>query len=459
MIKVYGRNEGETHELFELLRILYPLYETDDQDIILEIKDNHFSIRCGDINYTYPLSIYKSTNDIKRLLLEDISLPNKEETIWGTLIGIRPTKLVYELLKSKSPQEVDSILKNEYRIKKFGRELLLDIVDVEEEKVGNISPDSYSVYLHIPFCPTKCEYCSYPTIGSKKGDLVREYVKILLDEIFYYKNKFKHTPKTIYIGGGTPSAIPSDDLHRISEALIQIFGKPLEYTVECGRPDTISTKLIQGLHEIGVNRISINPQSMIQSTLDVLGRSHTIEDIHNAYTISREAGIQEINMDLILGLPGESPEIFLHSLDQVIQKKPDNITIHSLSIKNGAKFWEKKKVSPFHYKEILHTTVLAKDLLKDHGYRPYYMYRQKRTVGNGVNIGYTLTGKASMYNILMMEERQTILGLGMSSTTKFLYPNENRIEKIYQYKNLKDYKEHWMKRQEKKDIILQDFDF
>lgn len=462
MIEVVGGKEGDRHDFFEFLRILYPGYEESTETLRMELSDSAWKISNGTDEFLFPFTgnyDKVSRGKIKKILLEDLEFPGKSETPWGTLIGIRPIKLILDLLKEHTEKETANILKTEYGMKENGIDFLLETGLREQKILAGISPNTYSIYLHIPFCPTRCEYCSYPTIKTEKRESMKRYIKTITEEIDYYSGRFENPPVTIYIGGGTPSAIPAEDLFRICERLTEVFGMPKEFTVECGRPDTITEELLRGLKDRGVNRISINPQTMHEPTLKVLGRKHSIAEVDQALEAANKTGFDVINMDLILGLPGETPEIFLESVRRVLTREPENITIHSLSLKNGAKFWEKQKASPFKYEDVEYSASKAREMLRREGYTPYYMYRQKRTVGNGMNAGYALPGKASLYNVLMMEERQSILGLGMSCTSKFYYPEEDRIEKVYQYKNLRDYTEKWRERQEKKEKFLTEFNF
>lgn len=453
MIEIIRGNNTQNHDFFELLRMLYPCYEEEGK-LTLSLEKIAL-LTNGEKKEEFP---WKGDDTLlKKMLVEDSALPGKIDTPWGSLVGIRPTKLVMKLLEEVGDSRTEEILRDEYGISSYGVKILIKVSKREMKLIKDISKASYSVYVHIPFCPTRCGYCSFPTIKTSERRWMREYVETLLEEIGSYKNKVHKEPVSIYFGGGTPSAIDHGDLLRLVDKVNDVFGKSREFTVECGRPDTITKSLLRGLKEYGVDRISINPQTMHDETLKVLGRYHSVSACLQAYEAAH--GDFTINMDLILGLPGETPNLFMDSLRMVADLHPENITVHSLSMKNGSWFRQNREVSSFRPKEVLRTHRMGEEFLKEKGYDPYYMYRQKRTVGNGFNVGYTIPGRDSLYNVLMMEERQSILGFGMSSTTKFYYPETDCIEKVYQYKNIRDYIQKWSRKQEKKEVFLKDFLF
>lgn len=453
MIEIVGGSSKDQHDFFELLRMLYPQAE-DAMPLRLSLRREEkklFYRLCGEriIEGWVGGEEEEARTALKRLLVKDLVVGEKRPSLWGTLIGIRPTKLVLQHMEESGEERARKILRDSYAMSSFGERLLVETAKREKPILESTHEDAYSVYLHIPFCPSKCHYCSYPTMLSSKRELVDTYVDALLEHLEAHREFVNQAPVSLYIGGGTPSAIPHTKLLKIVEKMVEVFGEGQEFTVECGRPDTIDATLLRGLRGLGVNRISINPQTMHDETLSALGRTHGEKEILDALELAREIGFEAINMDLILGLPGEGRGRYLSSLEGVLKEKPENITIHCLSLKNGAYYHEEGYEEGFDEREVPGLVEESYERLQEAGYGPYYLYRQKRTLGNGVNVGYALPKKASLYNVLMMEEQHSIFGIGMSSTTKFYFPEENRLERVYQYKNLRDYKDQWRVRHEK----------
>lgn len=440
MIEVICDNQGERREYFELLRVLFPEYEISldliirliaEQEILLEFNNDRFHLT--NINYS---SIKERKRSIKREIFDILSSYTKNNS-WGILIGIRPGKLALGLLNNLGYDKAYKTLIIDYRLSSQSAKLLLDIADVQRNIFSKIKTPSYSLYIHIPFCPSICSYCSFHTISNSKKDLIREYVYRLLDEIELISSNMETSPTTIYIGGGTPTSIGIKELETILKSINDKFKIPNEFTVECGRPDTINKEILNLLNEYKVNRISINPQTMNDKSLRLIGRSHSSTDIINAFKLARNFKNFVINADLILGLPGESLEDIKYSLNEVVNLNPENITIHTLSIKSGSKLMD-NNYNDFN-NNINEGLDYIKNKLKINEYFPYYMYRQKRILGNGENIGYSKLDNESIYNIAIMEERQSIIGLGMGSTTKFYNSKNEKVEKYFNYKNMRDY--------------------
>lgn len=368
---------------------------------------------------------------------------------WGILTGVRPTKLVYKLIAKhgRKRQVIAEILHREYMIAKDKVSLLLDIVGFDGEIISQLEEDSVSLYIGIPFCPTKCTYCSFASYPMDKfEDQVKNYLDALEKEITQVN---KHVVKgrsisTIYIGGGTPTALNGLQMERLLKMVTETFDLrgTREFTVEAGRPDTITSYKLQLMKQYGVGRISINPQTMNQETLDLIGRAHTVEAIEEKYAMAKKLGFDNINMDLILGLPGESRIHVLHTLEQMWGFKPDSVTVHTLSVKRGSEL--KDTIENYHMAnsdEVEEMVKMSRIQLEMMGLKPYYMYRQKNTLGNFENVGYATEGNHSMYNIIMIEEAQTVIGMGAGAISKFLYHDEEalKIERIENVKHLKDY--------------------
>ncbi|MCR5329767.1 MAG: coproporphyrinogen dehydrogenase HemZ, partial [Lachnospiraceae bacterium] len=312
--------------------------------------------------------------------------------------------------------------------------------------------NGYSLYVGIPFCPSICNYCTFGShpIG-KFSDLVEPYIEALCKEIessaVICANDSvlsKRKLETVYIGGGTPTALEAEQLHRIISCIKKYFDwdSVHEFTVEAGRPDSITEEKLQMLKKAGVGRISINPQSFVERTLELIGRSHTTKQVFEAFETARRIGFDNINMDLIAGLTGEDAEDFGYTLECVRMIMPESLTVHTLAQKRAARL----TTSPELYEEYGHGNVtdmlaLAAEFTKDNGYRPYYMYRQKNMTDNLENVGYSKAGKECLYNILIMEEVQPILALGAGASSKFVRETDGRFGRIENVKNVREYVE------------------
>lgn len=363
------------------------------------------------------------------------SITGKEHG-WGILTGIRPTKLYHKLLLNSSYDEVNEKLEKDYLLKQDKIFILQNIV----KRQLKVIPDLYkldedvSIYIGIPFCPTKCAYCTFPAYAiTRRNQTVEDFLRGLHREIELigkWLNRTKKKVTTIYFGGGTPTSIEANQLDEIFKKLAQWinFEDVREVTVEAGRPDTITSGKLDILNKWMVDRISINPQSFIQETLDVIGRDHTIEETIQKYRLAQTMNINNINMDLIIGLPGEKLSELETSLNHIEKLKPESLTIHTMAFKK-ASFLTKNKAlfNITNREEIIKMMDYANRWTMDHHYHPYYLYRQKNMLGNLENIGYALENKESLYNIIIMEERQTIIGLGSGAVSKLIPPNSDKV--------------------------------
>lgn len=356
---------------------------------------------------------------------------------WGILVGVRPTKIVHRYLdRGFGYERIASILREVYGIAPNKIQLLFEVVRRQRKffhsSDGNELPP-ISIYVGIPFCPTRCRYCSFAAypLGSH-GHLLPGFFRALLEEIrrvgsFIRENQVP--VETWYIGGGTPTVLTASELRLLLETMHQQLPEaPLEFTVEAGRPDTITLEKLAVLKELGVNRLSINPQTMHQKTLDAIGRDHTVSQVVEAFAMARRVGFSVVNADLILGLPGEGLAEVADTLTQIDALRPENLTIHTLAVKRAAT-WRASAASLQYPDESTAKEMveLARDYALERGLVPYYLYRHRYIVGDLENVGYALPGMESVYNIQMMEERQTVLAFGGGGISKFVRTKENSL--------------------------------
>ncbi len=387
---------------------------------------------------------YKNT--IKRGLYQLLAQLTKRELPWGILTGIRPTKLVYEMLEQElSEEDIRIHMDQEYLCSREKVDMSIQIAKRELTLLKEMEyQKGYSLYIGIPFCPTTCLYCSFTSYSiARFSNLVEDYLTALEKEIAFAATCFPDKKlTTVYFGGGTPTTLSAEQLDRILGKVKEHFDFTYvkEFCVEAGRPDSITMEKLLVLKKWGVDRISINPQSMQQRTLDLIGRYHTVEDIKEAFRIARAAGHDNINMDIIIGLPGETPEDVEDTLRQIKELNPESLTVHTLAIKRAARLnIEKDNYTELKASDVPKMLDDTMNFAKENSYRPYYLYRQKNMADNLENIGFSRYGKEGLYNILIMEEKQTILALGAGGMSKFLFHKENRLERVDNVKSITDY--------------------
>ena len=380
-------------------------------------------------------------NVFKRFLYQVLSELTEKTLPWGNLTGIRPTKIAMELLeRGKTDREIVDFMEKEHFVSEKKAKLSLEIAKREKEILQTLHYENgYSLYIGIPFCPTTCLYCSftsYPVcVWEKRMD---EYLDCLIKEIDYVAEAFREQVlDTIYIGGGTPTSLSPERLERLLTKLEETFDvcSLKEFTVEAGRADSITREKLEVIKRHHVTRISVNPQTMKDETLKLIGRQHTVAQVIEAFHMAREVGFDNINMDLILGLPGETPQDVAATIEAVKKLDPDNLTVHSLAVKRASKLhqWiEENGLDTIRNTD--ETMDIATAGAREMGMQPYYLYRQKNMSGNFENTGYAKEGKNGIYNILIMEEKQTIVALGAGSITKRVFP-DGRIERC---DNVKD---------------------
>ena len=355
---------------------------------------------------------------------------------WGALAGVRPTKLsTRHILDGGTAKSADKMLRAVYFVEPARRKLAIDCSLSTVKAVNLLNEKDISLYVGIPFCPTRCAYCSFVsrTIG-RRTELMTPYLEALSKELSVTGELLKKSGRTIrsvYIGGGTPTTLTSAQMAWLLDTIHASFdlSRCLEFTVEGGRPDTLNAEKLRTIRAHGADRMSINPQTMEDPVLKACGRPHTAEDVLRAYKEAEAAGFTAINMDLIAGLPQDSYAGFCRSLDTVISLKPANITVHTLALKKGADLFEKKVDLPSQ-EEVSRMVDYANAQLAKHGYRPYYLYRQKYMSGSFENVGWSRDGLDCLYNIYMMEEVHTILSLGGGGMNKVNLPN-GRLERFH----------------------------
>lgn len=432
--EVIIQNEGEIEDILHTQEDVIRLFQ-DGECVcgVLYQKGREVCTIAMDMDFKEKL-IYKKI--LYRILVTHYEVSGK----WGILTGIRPVKIVNELkAQGKSDMEISDILREKYAISPQKSKLMRDISKVQEEMIRKLKGD-VSVYLSIPFCPSRCHYCSFFSLDLNTGKkYMGEYLQTLRREIEeslklpYFKDK---KISTLYVGGGTPSSLEARELEYFFSIIRENFDlhSILEYTFEAGRADTLNEEKLTIIKENRVSRISINPQSMNDDTLVKIGRNHSAQDVRDIYLTARKIGFDDINMDLILGLADEGIEDMRRSVDEIISMNPESITIHCLAIKRASTLnREHIKTSNFEISEYMGEVI---EKMYAHGYEPYYLYRQKNMLENGENIGFSKKGKYSLYNVAMMDEVQSILGFGVGSSSKILYPEQNLLKRIPNYKDV-----------------------
>ena len=371
---------------------------------------------------------------------------------WGYLTGVRPSKIAYTLLeKGADREQILEEFTKEHLVSEKKAQLALQVAQTEKSILEKMDyKNGYSLYIGIPFCPTTCLYCSFTSYSlAAYQSKVQPYLEALLKEMKYVSEAMRgRRLDTVYFGGGTPTTLSAGQLDMLLTELERQFDLSAcrELTVEAGRPDSITYEKLCVLKAHHVDRISINPQTMNQQTLDLIGRRHTVEQIEEAFALAGKAGLDNINMDMILGLPGENKEMVQHTLEKIKALAPESLTVHSLAIKRAAalNIWREKYLD-LQMDNSDEIVSMAADYAHQMGHQPYYMYRQKNMAGNFENVGYSKPGLECIYNILIMEEKQTIIAMGAGASTKIVFQNETeggqagRIERIENVKDVTNY--------------------
>ena len=471
MIQVYTNKENYQYDLHSLIKAFYPerdvkvhgleqisrAEERGRITVSFEEKALHvvLAVQGGKVRvYDNPIEtdeeegtgVHLYKNACKLALYRDLCDYTGRTLPWGNLTGIRPTKLPMGMLaEGLSDEEIMHRLEETHAVSEEKSSLSLDIAKREKALLDTIHyEDGYSLYIGIPFCPTTCLYCSftsYPIAMWKKR--VQDYLEAVYKEMQFVADAYKDKIlDTVYIGGGTPTTLEAGQLDWLLTKLKNTFdwSQVKEFTVEAGRADSITPEKLAVLHQHGVTRISVNPQTMKDETLKFIGRRHTVAQVKEAFAWAREAGFDNINMDLIAGLPGEDLHAMKHTLEEIRALAPESLTVHSLAIKRAANLNQQMddyKSTIHHDMDAMHTA--AQETAQTLGMEPYYLYRQKNIGGNLENVGYAKPGCECLYNILIMEEMTDIIAAGAGASTKLVYHAENRVERVENCKSVDDY--------------------
>lgn len=436
LIKLFGLKEDEIN-----------VYHNESQignriknDFVIEYQ-NQKTEKSYEYIIDMTLNVLRNKSYRKRMIKNHLYLiltgVTNKTLVWGSLTGVRPTKFARDLIMNNEVREhlIEECLEREYYVQKSRAKLVNMILKNQKCIIRN--DNLIDLYVNIPICPTRCLYCSFiSSEESRVKDQIESYVDNLLKEIDAVKDIIKkkaYIVRTIYIGGGTPSVLSASLLDKLLSAL----NFPVsEFTVECGRADTITREKLSVLKKHRVTRLSINPQTFCEATLKRIGRKQKNSEVLSAYSLALEFGFN-VNMDIIAGLPGEKLGIFKRTVNTLLELYPDNITVHTLSVKNGALL--KNDVSSLSERDIVKMIDYAQSKLIENGYKPYYLYRQKNQLGGLENVGYFRDDKVCIFNIDSMEETNTVIGIGAGAISKRVFNIENRIERLPNVKFIGDY--------------------
>lgn len=486
-MKISCKETVFTYNVYHMVKAFFPEAEIEQyvdagQEPLVKLELDGGSCFCvlpADVRGRAGMQAKK--REVTRLVYHFLSEMTGKELAWGMLTGVRPTKLAMQIVaRERSEERAVDVLQRDYAVAPSKAKLAVEIAEREKALLAPLDiHQGFSLYVGIPFCPSICSYCSF---GSSPVDLWKgqmdAYLDALCKELAVVAVQMRGQKlNTIYIGGGTPTTLEPGQLERLLSHIDDAFarhmgaGSLLEYTVEAGRPDSITREKLEVLRSHPVSRISINPQTMQQKTLDLVGRRHTVQEVVESFQLARGQGFDNVNMDLIVGLPGERAEDVRDTLRQVEELRPDSLTVHSLAIKRAARMGQEKRNFGHSRRQDgardagvqngkLHDTGVQGESIPDAGLQseieamveagamsasrmgllPYYLYRQKNIAGNFENVGYAKLDKAGIYNILIMEEVQTIMACGAGSISKRIYPDGN-IRRCENVKNVSQYME------------------
>ncbi len=454
---------GFVYELEKLIRIFLPFekikmfdfLEEDSRLVVAqrEIKEDICILSCivkiDGVKLSKQCEISSAAEDFEKLcerrlaqiIFECFCEITDYKPKWGILTGVRPAKLYSRLCKTLGEAETDKYFDEELRVLTDKISLCKEC-NVGEEKIISLSnPRSFSLYISVPFCPSRCSYCSFVSHSVEKAEkLIPQYVELLCEELKETAEKARENNlklKTVYIGGGTPTTLSAEQLTAVMNTVRENFdmSSVAEYTVEAGRPDTVTKERLAAIKQGGATRISINPQTMVDDVLRNIGRRHTAEETVQAFNLARSLGFDNINMDLIAGLPTDTLDGFKYTVGEVLKLDPESVTVHALSMKRASTLSVNGAFPEIDAGEQAGEMVdYARKILSRAGIVPYYMYRQSKTVGNLENVGYAKAGYECLYNVYIMDETHTILANGASAVTKLREIGGDYISRIFNFK-------------------------
>lgn len=419
----------DLHELKQVINEFVPVFHDElSVDFSDELEDKNYSFNISICGKEYSFNHVLNDDDIK-LQIKHLTKNDVYDALadytgitipWGSHTGVRPVALAVNLLGSMTEDEVVESLVKDYRMSEAKAKLCVDVATVQLPLL-NDNECNIDIYISIPFCVSRCNYCSFSLVGiEKKKHLHEAYVKALCDEIRIVGQavvKKGYVPRSIYFGGGTPTAISAELLDRILATTVSTFGNVNEFTIEAGRADTIDEDKLNVIDKYGITRFNINPQTMKDSTLVAIGRNHTSEDVLNSFKLARKHGHENINMDVIAGLPGETVEDFIYTIEEVLNQDPEDITVHTFALKRASRL--KKQDYSIKGNSVADRMLeYAYGRLLEKGYHPYYLYRQKNMEDNGENVGFCKPGHECIYNIDIMQENTHILAMGSGAVSK-----------------------------------------
>ena len=459
MIYIKIDNDVFYDDAVVLVRSFYPRTEVMalKADSKPEENDEILSIEVPDIT---GLDKKNAHEVFKDSLYKKLSEKTGKKLPWGYLTGVRPSKIAYTMLEEGATEEQ---IKKHFMDKHYASEEKADLALTVARKELDILTDmdyktGYSLYIGIPFCPSICLYCSFSSyaLGAYK-DYVDNYVDALIKEIRYVAESMKgRRLDTVYMGGGTPTTLSAAQLDKVLTVVEEAFDLSAcrELTVEAGRPDSVTPDKFKVLKAHNVGRISINPQTMNQKTLDLIGRKHTVEDIKNAYAMAREAGLDNINMDMILGLPGEGVDEVYHTLNEIKAMRPESLTVHSLAIKRASRLnILRQQYTELSIENTDSIIAMTEQTARDLNMQPYYMYRQSKSVGNLENVGWCKDNMDCLYNVYMMDETHSVFAVGAGAVTRLKNQDTGKIERIYNFKYPYEYIDRFDEIIERKKLI------
>ncbi len=371
-----------------------------------------------------------------RLLVKLLGFTQK----WGLVTGVRPVKLLRRLVREMGEDAALAYMRDKLLVSDGKLSLCRNTLAIEDEILALSRPDSFSLYISIPFCPTRCDYCSFVSqtvVQAKK--LIPAYVEQLCREIAYTGQLARELGlrlETVYFGGGTPTTLSAQQLTQLFRVIEDHFDLSTvrEYTVEAGRPDTVTPEKMAAIRAAGVGRVSINPQTLQPAVLAGIGRKHTVEQFYDAFNMARAAGFDNVNTDLIAGLPADNYDGFQQTLNDILSLAPESVTVHTLSMKRASNIMLQHRPDYRVQVDAVRMVQLSAKVLPQAGYRPYYLYRQSRTVGNQENVGWAQPGREGLYNVYIMDETHTILACGAGAVSKLKKPHSDYLERIFNYK-------------------------